>query len=86
VWLSHTADDRVSRIDPETLTAVSIEPPDGPGELASGFGFVWVAHPGEGTLTRIDPSSTQIRSIKVGSVPRAVATGSGAVWVAAGIP
>jgi streptogramin lyase len=86
VWLSHTADDFVSRIDPVSLTAVSIETPNGPVALASGYGFVWVAHPTDRTLLRIDPSSKQTHAIRVGSVPHAIASGGGAVWVAAGTP
>lgn len=84
LWASHISDDEVSKIAPGTLSALSIEAPDAPGDIETGSGYVWVAHPARGVVLRVDPRSLSVKAIDVGNAPEAIAADGGAVWIAVG--
>jgi hypothetical protein len=84
LWLLAFGDDeRVSRLDPSTLSPRAEISLDGvPYALARGSRALWSIDPHSGAVWRIDPSSN--RAAKIGRVahhPVAVAAGEGAVWV-----
>jgi class 3 adenylate cyclase/streptogramin lyase len=81
VWVTHTADDRVSRVDPRTLEAVAIQVGNGPVAVAAGEGSAWIANSEDNSLSRIDPSG-DVRSIALGNPPEDVSVSEGAVWIA----
>lgn len=84
LWLvAFGADERVSRLDPSTLSPRAEIPFEGvPYGLARGSRALWSVDPYSGFVWRIDPSKD--RAAKAGRVahhPIAVAAGEGAVWV-----
>jgi class 3 adenylate cyclase/streptogramin lyase len=82
VWVAHTADDRVSKLDPRTLEVVAIMVGNAPVAIAAGEGAAWVANNEDGTLSRIDPTSGEVQSIPVGSRPEDITVSEEAVWAA----
>jgi YVTN family beta-propeller protein len=85
VWITDSADNTVTRLDPSTEGAAiaTTSVGQGPTALAAGAGAVWVANTQDDTVSRIDPrTSTVTDTIPVGRRPTGVAVGDGAVWVA----
>jgi len=82
VWVTHTSDDRISKVDPQTLEAVAIPVGNAPVAVAAGEGAAWVANSEDRTISRVDPSSGDVLSIDVGNPPEDVTVSEGAVWVA----
>jgi class 3 adenylate cyclase/streptogramin lyase len=82
VWVAHTADDRISKIDPRTLESVAITVGNAPIAVAAGEGAAWVANSEDTTLSRIDPTSGEVLTIDVGNPPQDVTVSEGAVWAA----
>ena len=82
VWVTHTSDDRISRIDPRSLQAVAITVGNAPVAVAAGEDAAWVANSEDGTISRVDPGSGDLQSIDVGNPPQDVTVSEGAVWVA----
>ena len=80
-WVTHPADDSVTRIDDVTGPTV-IQVGNGPVDIAVGGGAVWVTNSLDGTVSRIDPVTFEVREIRVGSSPEGIAVGDGSVWVA----
>ena len=54
IWVTHFDDDAVSKIDPETLLAVSIGVGDGPVDIAVGDSAVWITNSLSGSVSRVD--------------------------------
>ena len=85
VWVTDSADDLLSRINPATHAVVDQIPVGrGPGGVAVGGGEVWVANQLDGTVSEVNPGAgRQVGpAIPVGIGPGAVAFGFGSVWVA----
>jgi class 3 adenylate cyclase/streptogramin lyase len=82
VWVTHTSDDRISKVDPRSLEAVAIAVGNSPVAVATGEDSVWVANSEDGTISRVDPGSGEVLSIDVGNPPEDVTVSEGAVWVA----
>ena len=85
LWVAENGDDRVERIDVQTLKVVGapIRVGDGPQAIAAGLGAIWVANYDDDTVTRIDPATGRVSGppIQVGKGPLAIAVADGAVWV-----
>jgi DNA-binding beta-propeller fold protein YncE len=83
VWVTHTADDAVSRIDAADGSVQTIEDVgQGPTGIAVGEGAAWVAVSDGRELVRIDLGSRRVdRRIPLGSSPGAVAVADRRVWV-----
>ena len=85
VWVTNTADDTVSRIDPvhgrerARITGVGHHP----SAIAVGDGTAWVVSPEDNTVTPINTTieRTVGVSVPVGQRPAGVAVGAGRVWV-----
>jgi streptogramin lyase len=82
VWVTHTSDDRISKVDPRSLEAVAVPVGNGPVAVAAGEGAAWVANSEDGTISRVDPGSGEVESIEVSNPPEDVTVSEGAVWVA----
>jgi len=84
VWVTDSADDLLSRINPATHAIVDQIPVGrGPAGVAVGDGEVWVANQLDGTVSEVNPGAgRQVAVIPVGIGPSAVAFGFGSVWVA----
>jgi YVTN family beta-propeller protein len=84
VWVTDSADDLLSRINPATHAIVDQIPVGrGPAGVAVGGGEVWVANELDGTVSEVNPGAgRQVAVIPVGIGPSAVAFGFGSVWVA----
>ena len=80
-WVTHPADDQVTRIDDVTGPTV-IQAGNGPVDITVGGGAVWVTNSLDGTVSRIDLVTLEVAEIRVGSSPEGVAVGDGSVWVA----
>ena len=83
VWVTHTAADAVSRIDPADETSSTIEDvANDPTGIAVGSGSAWVASSLERALVRIDAESGGVQErIPLGSVPESVVVAEDRVWV-----
>jgi YVTN family beta-propeller protein len=83
VWIANSGDNTISRILPETVSAVAT-PTVGrqPSGIAIGDGAVWVSDRGDDLVTRYDASSGSAINIAVGKAPIGIAFGEGSVWVA----
>ena len=86
VWYSSTADDIVTRFEPNGRSSRTIPVGDAPTSIAIGSGSVWVANSGEGTLSRIDPRTNEEETIEIGNRPSGVAVAGGLVWVTVQAP
>lgn len=82
VWVTHLADDQVTKVDEETGPSAVLEVGDGPIDVAAGAGAVWVTNALDGSVSRIDTATHAVESIHVGSSPEGIAVGEGSVWVA----
>jgi YVTN family beta-propeller protein len=83
VWVANSSDNTVSRILPETATAVkTVTVGRQPRGVAVGAGALWVTDSGDDYVTRIDPRSYSTETITVGDGPTGIAYGEGAIWVA----
>jgi YVTN family beta-propeller protein len=85
VWVVNSADQTVSRFDPETfeqgpVKVVSV------GRKPSGIAFdgsaLWVADSQDDAVTRIDPGTHSTFTVEVSGGPTAIAADSDGVWVA----
>ena len=83
VWTTNAGDNTISRILPETVSAVAT-PTVGrqPSGIAVGDGAVWVSDRGDNNVIRYDTDSGSSFPIPVGQAPIGIAFGEGAVWVA----
>jgi DNA-binding SARP family transcriptional activator/streptogramin lyase len=84
LWLLAFGDDeRVSRLDPSTLSPRAEIPFEGvPYALARGSGALWSVDPYAGFVWRIDPVKDRAAKVaRVAHHPISVAAGEGAVWV-----
>jgi YVTN family beta-propeller protein len=82
VWVTATAADSVTRIEPSRNSVSSIPVGRSPSGIAYGAGALWVANSDDGTVSRFDPSTNQVvATIRVGNRPLGIAVGAGAVWV-----
>jgi peptide/nickel transport system substrate-binding protein len=83
VWVTHTEEGTVSRIDPSGMRVVqNIVVRTGPIGVAVGSGAVWVANSQDRTVSRINPDTNGVvQTIVVGNGPTSVTVGEGAVWV-----
>jgi YVTN family beta-propeller protein len=83
LWVTHSEDGTVSRIDPTTKSVQKIEVGTGPTGVAFGNGAVWVTNSQNRTVSRINPDTNSVvKTIPVGNGPTGIAVGEGAVWVA----
>ena len=75
LWVANSADDTVTRIDPDTnATVFTVPVGDEPVAVAVGAGGVWVANAGDGTVSRIDPTPNEVvGTIEVGNPPAGIA-------------
>jgi YVTN family beta-propeller protein len=82
VWVANSGDNTISRILPETVSAVA-SPSVGrqPYGITVGDGAVWVTNRGDDNVTRYDVNGSSF-SIPVGKAPIGIAFGAGGVWVA----
>jgi DNA-binding beta-propeller fold protein YncE len=83
VWVTHEADDAVSRVDPRAGTFRTFENvANDPTGIAVGEGFAWVAGSLGRELVRIGVATGQSETrIPLGSSPQDVAVADGYVWV-----
>jgi len=85
VWVTDTADNSVTRIDPSSGGGTTIDAVgDGPVGVAAGNGAAWVANGRDGTVAEIDPRSAKVvKRFTLGASlsPDGVAVTAGAVWV-----
>ena len=81
VWVTNSAEDTVSRIDPDTQAVAPISVGSGPSGIAVGAGAVWVANSSAGTVSRIDPRTNRVTPIRVLPGPTGVVVAAGSVWV-----
>ena len=88
VWVP-TGERTVTRIDPETLTAIpAVFVQSGPSQITSGFGSMWTANVNAMTLSRFDPQTRQVTATLATGLAKAsynllgLAAGEGRVWVA----
>ncbi len=86
VWFTSTADDNVTRFEPNSGSSQQIPVGDAPTAIAIGLGSVWVANSGEGTLSRIDPRTNEEETIEIGNRPSGIAVAGGLVWVTVQAP
>jgi YVTN family beta-propeller protein len=84
VWVANEADNRVTRINPDTNGSFSLPITVGrrPNGIVVGDGAVWVTDTGDDRVSRIDPDSGSSTSFSVGGAPLGIAYGAGSVWVA----
>jgi class 3 adenylate cyclase/streptogramin lyase len=82
VWVTHTSDDRISKVDPRTLESVAISVGNAPVAVSAGEGAAWVANSEDGTISRVDPDSGDVLSVDVGNQPQDLTVSEGAVWAA----
>ncbi len=84
VWVANATDGTVSRVDPESGTAVQIPVGNDPTGIAvdPSARAVWVTNGTDGTVSRIDAATGNVLPIRVGNGPAGVAVGLGGVWVA----
>jgi peptide/nickel transport system substrate-binding protein len=85
VWVTDSADDLLSRINPATHSVMDqIHVGHGPAGVAVGSGQVWVANQLDGTVSQVNPGAGVAvgPAIRVGIGPNAVAFGFSSVWVA----
>jgi YVTN family beta-propeller protein len=87
-WVTSRNANRLTRVDPRTMTAVArIAVGRRPNAVAVGNGdyAVWVSNEQDGSVMRVSPATNTLdppRPIKVGRNPRAIATARGYVFVA----
>ncbi len=85
VWVTNTAEDTVSRIDPahrrELVRIAGVG--HHPSAIAVGDGTAWVVSPEDNTVTPINTTTQRTVgvSVRVGQRPSGVAVGAGRVWV-----
>ena len=72
VWVSHSTDNTVSRIDPQTNGVIAtIKVGSHPDGIALSPSAVWVANSGDPSVSRIDPATNRVvATIRVGPVGR----------------
>jgi YVTN family beta-propeller protein len=83
LWVSNSADDTVSRIDPATneVTA-TIHVCGAPEGFAAAGGRVWIVCEDDGAVGAIDPGRNRmVSTIPVGASPRFAAAAFGDLWV-----
>src|SRR5207253_8977938 len=75
VWVANSLDGTVSRIDPSSNVATTIQAGDSPSGIAVARGNrVWVSNERAGTPSRIDPArSVVVQRVRTGNRPRTVA-------------
>ena len=82
VWVTDTADNVLSLIDPGTFGSTTTPVGRAPVGISYRAGSVWVANSGDGTVSRIDPRTRKlVATIRVGNSPWGIAVGAGYVWV-----
>jgi len=85
VWAGYATNNRLAKMDPNTLKVVdstTVDQGTSPS-VAVGAGAVWVTANMTNTLSQINPAGLSLQKVtSTGSSPVAVAVGSGAVWVA----
>ena len=82
VWITHTSDDAVSRVNPDGRSETIEDVGNDPTGIAVGEGSVWVASSLGRALVQIDAESGKVeRQIPLGSSPEAVIVADGLVWV-----
>jgi peptide/nickel transport system substrate-binding protein len=81
VWVTNSAGDTVSRIDPATHAVDPIPVGSAPSGVAVGAGAVWVVNSGDSTVSRIDPQTNRVSSVRVLPGPSGVVVAAGSVWV-----
>ncbi len=84
MWVTNSAADSVSRIDPEQNVSVPInlEPGSSPSGVAVGAGAVWVANSGNATVSQDRPGDVAgDTSIPVRPGPTGIVVAFGSVWV-----
>jgi YVTN family beta-propeller protein len=81
VWVTNSADNSVSRIDPRSHVPVPIPVGLSPAGVAVGAGGVWVANSGDATVSRIDPATSRTTTIPVRPGPTGAVVAFGSVWV-----
>jgi virginiamycin B lyase len=85
LWVTSTAHDSVSRVDPHTnLVVETIKVGKAPRFIATGADGVWTLNQGDGSVTRIDPKTNKVAATVEVGVPGGggdIAVGEGSVWV-----
>jgi peptide/nickel transport system substrate-binding protein len=84
VWVTNSATDSVSRIDPEqdVSAEINLDPGSSPSGVAAGAGGVWVANSGDSAVSRIDPATSRVvANIRVRPGPTGIVVAFGSVWV-----
>jgi class 3 adenylate cyclase/streptogramin lyase len=84
-WVTHQAEDAVSRVDPDSSPTAFEDVADDPTGIAVGEGSVWVANSLGSSLVRLNPETGAVeREIPLRSAPHGVIVASGRVWVTTG--
>ena len=84
VFVSNTADDSVTKLDPATNTIVStVKVGQGPADGERGpDGLEWIPNQRDGTVSLIDPSTNKVvGTVHVGGLPFVVRRAFGSMWV-----
>jgi virginiamycin B lyase len=87
VWVSHSPENAITRIDPKTNKVVEqVKVGKNPcSGLAAGFGSLWVPNCGDQTVSRIDLKSGKVTATFAMAVPDSeggIAAGAGSIWMA----
>lgn len=86
LWVGHSAEHRLTRLDPDKGTVVATIPLPGQATaITEAFGSIWAMVPGSGILARVDPrTNTLVARISTGQGGGGVAAGHGSVWASSG--
>ena len=77
----------MTRIDPFTGSARTIDVGRGPTAVAVGAGAVWVANTAGSTISRVDPATNSVvDTIEIGNAPNGLVVSDGLLWVAVQAP
>ena len=79
--MADSVDDSVTRIDPLSGSAATIQVGNGPAGIAFGAGAVWVVNAKDGTVSRIDPATSKVLTIDIGNSPVGIVVDAERVWV-----
>ncbi len=81
VWVTNSADNSVSRVNPRSHDQVAIPVGTSPSGVAVGAGAVWVANSEDATVSRIDPATSRTTTVPVRPGPTGIVVAFGSVWV-----
>jgi DNA-binding beta-propeller fold protein YncE len=83
LWVVTAGDQRLTRIDIDSLETVPVDVERFPWALAAGDGSMWIGHHVLSKVLRFDPDTLEVTAdIALDADPRGLAFGGGRLWVA----